>query len=50
MFEDGFCLPFCRISEIDPDVHTSRSAQHGIDALDMICSGKNKPVGDYQDN
>ena len=46
MLEHAFRLPFCRIGEIDPDVHTSRSVQHGIDALDMIGSGENKPVGD----
>ena len=42
MFEDTLCLPFGRIGEIDPDVHSPRPTQHGIDTLDVIGCGEKK--------
>ena len=49
-FEDTLRLPLGRVGEINPNIHTSRPAQHGVDTLYMICGDKKKPVGDDKDN
>lgn len=38
-------MPLGRMSEIDPDVHASRSEQSGIKMFNVIGSDENKPAG-----
>ena len=39
-FEDAFCLPLGRVSEVDPYVHAARPAESRVQAFNVIRSGK----------
>jgi hypothetical protein len=45
MFEEALSLRLGRVGKINPDVHTSRSAQRWIKTLNVIDSEEKKAIG-----
>ena len=41
--EDALGLPFSRVGEIYPHIHTTGPTKHRVKALNMICGHKQKP-------
>jgi hypothetical protein len=42
--EETLCLPLGCMGEVDPNVHTTRATEGGIEALDVIGSRKEKAI------